>query len=374
MPVYLDNNATTPLRDAVKTAYAEALDIWGNPSSIHSLGQQAKAALDGARRQVADLFNVRAENVVFTSGGSESNTLALRGAMEATDARRLVISPVEHPSVIKMAHALAEEGNCLVSELLVNSDGIVNTGSLEGFLKKGDVGLVSVMYANNETGIIQPIGKISDLCLQYGVPLHVDAVQVAGKLPLDFPAMNIDLLSVSFHKMGGPKGLGALIINPKVAMHAVQIGGGQERNRRAGTENVPAIVAAGVAAEIAKEKLSSEYQQVEVLHDTLEKGLKTIANNIKIVGENVERVPTTTCFIAPSITAETALMALDIEGVCISSGSACSSGKIEPSHVLLACGYSKEEALSALRVSIGRQNTVKDINTFLAAFKKVYNK
>lgn len=372
MSIYLDNNATTPFREEVKQAYIEALEIWGNPSSIHRVGQQARTKLDEARRQVADLFNVRSEQVVFTSGGSEANMLALRGAIEASDERRLVISPTEHPSVLKMAKVLGEENLCLVSELLVDSDGVVNVGSLEAFLKKGDVALVSVMYANNETGIIQPIGKISDLCLQYGVPLHVDAVQAAGKLGLDFAAIHVDLLSVSFHKFGGPKGVGALIINPKVPMKAVQIGGGQERYRRAGTENVPAIAAAGVTAQYAQNLMAQEYQHMAVLHKQLEEGLKEISPDIVIVGEKAERMATTTCFIAPKMTAEMMMMALDIEGFCVSSGSACSSGKLEPSHVLRACGYTKEQALSALRVSIGRQNTEEDVYSFLATFKKMY--
>lgn len=374
MTVYLDNNATTPLREEVKDSYIDALDIWGNPSSIHKLGQQAKGVTDEARRKVADLFAVRSEQVIFTSGGSEANTLAIRGAMEGSGERRLIISPVEHPSVYKLAHALEEESNCIVSELLVDSDGVVNTGSLEAFLKKNDVGLVSIMYANNETGVIQPINKISDLCLQYGVSLHVDAVQVAGKIPLNFNELHIDLLSISMHKMGGPKGVGALIANSKIPMKSVQVGGGQERNRRAGTENVPAIIAAGVTAQEVQSKMHSELERIEELHSYLEIELQKISDDIEIVGKNSPRIPTTTCFITPSLTAETALMALDIAGICASSGSACSSGKIEPSHVLLACGYSKEQALSALRISIGRQNTLEDVNIFLGEFKKVYSK
>ena len=368
MHVYLDNNATTPLREEVKKAYINALDIWGNPSSIHMLGQQSKSAVDDARRKVASLFSVRSEQVIFTSGGSEANTLALCGAMEASGERRLVISPTEHPSVYNMAHSLANENKCILSELLVDSNGIINTPSLEAFLKKGDVALVSVMYANNETGIIQPIDKISDLCLQYGVPLHIDAVQAAGKIALDFNKLHVDLLSISFHKMGGPKGVGSLIVNSQIPMKPVQVGGGQERNRRAGTENIPAIVAAGVTAEEVQNKMQEEYESIAKLHLILEEGLKNISDKIIIVGEQAQRMATTTCFIDKNITAETSLMALDIEGICVSSGSACSSGKVEPS-----CGYSKDEALSALRVSIGRQNTAEDINTFLNTFKKIRN-
>ncbi len=369
--VYLDNNATTPLRDEVKKSYINALNIWGNPSSIHAKGQQAKSKVDEARRNVANLFNVRSEQIIFTSGGSEANALALRGVMEASDDRRLVISPIEHPSVYKMAKAMEEENICIVSELLVNSSGVVNIGSLEAFLKKNDVALVSVMYANNETGVIQPIGKISDLCLQYGVALHVDAVQVAGKIPLDFIKLNVDLLSVSFHKMGGPKGAGALIVNPKISMKAVQIGGGQERNRRAGTENVPAIIAAGTTANEVASKMDEEYKHITNLHNLLEVGLKDISTDITIVAEKSNRIATTTCFITKNLNAETALMALDIAGICVSSGSACSSGKVEPSYVLTSCGYTKEQALSALRISIAKQNTQEDINYFLNEFRKI---
>jgi cysteine desulfurase len=369
MTSYLDHNATSPLKGPVHAAFVAALGLYGNPSSTHGPGRDSRMALDGARRQVAGLVACRPEQVVFTSGGTEANNLALRGVMSLHRGERLLVSVVEHSCVLNTARALAAQQGVPVTPLAVDAAGRIDLPALEAELAKGNVGLVSVMHANNETGVVNPVAEVAALCRRFGVPYHVDAVQSGGKLPLNFPQLGASLLTLSFHKMGGPKGVGALVVDPKIDMNALFTGGGQERNRRAGTENLPGIVAAGVAAELSADL--SDLPRQAALRQRLEKGLKTLANDLTIVGETAERLPNTCNFITPGLDSETAVMALDIDGVAVSSGAACSSGRVEPSHVLMALGYSRAMATCGLRVSFGWSSTDTDVDNFLTAYGRL---
>lgn len=369
MSIYLDNAATTPLKNEVKAAVNQALEVYGNPSSVYQTGQAARFMVDEARRQVAALVNVRPEQVVFTASGTEAANMALRGVMATQPEAQLLTSLNEHDCVLNTAKALQQNHKvCFVG---VNSDGQIDLAEIESELKKGDVALVSLMLVNNETGVIHPIAQVAELCHRYGALCHTDAVQAPGHLPLNFESLGVDMLSISAHKFGGPKGVGALIVAGKPNMAALITGGAQERNRRAGTENTLGIAGMGVAAEVALREQDKAYKHCRTLQQQLEKGLKALANDIRIVAENVERAPHITQFITPGLNAEDAIIALDLKGVCVSQGSACSSGRQEPSHVLLAQGFNKSEASSGLRISTAYYNTKTEIDAFLQAFGEV---
>lgn len=370
MTVYLDNNATTPLKDGVKAAMAAALDVYGNPSSVHACGREARLLQDTARRNVAAMFGVRSEQVIFTSSGTEANNLVLRGFFSCPDnkTKKLVISAVEHNCVHKTALDLNRLENLPMHMVAVNKDGLVDLEDLKLTLSKGDVGLVSIMHANNETGVIQPLAEIVALCKEAGVRVHTDAVQTAGKLPLSFKEMGVDFMTISFHKLGGPKGVGAVIMKADIPMEAHMTGGSQERNRRAGTENVTGIAGAGACVEGWQTCVDQMQNQIGPLRDQLEKGLTRLANDIYIIGQTAPRVPNTTNVVVPGLVGEDAVMALDMAGFCVSTGSACSSGRVEPSRVILAHGIPSEEALCALRISLGWQTTQEDVEAFIAAF------
>ena len=371
--VYLDNSATTPLRPEAKEAMTAAMDVVGNPSSVHQFGQEAKFLLDDARRKVAALVNVRPEQIMFTAGGTEANVTALQGVMKAREGKRLITSPTEHDSIVNTAKAMKEDG-VDVYWLRVDEDGIIDLSHLESELEKGDVSLVSIMHANNETGAEQPVQVIAQLCHQYGAYYHCDAVQTVGLLKVDFAAMGIDLLTISAHKFGGPQGTGALVIGGNVEMEAIITGGAQERNRRAGTENMLGIVGMGAAAAAAVAELGEKASWIQAQREELEGELKRLANDIEIVSEGAERAPHITQFITPGLDGADAVIALDLEGVAISQGSACSSGRVEPSHVLMAQGYEDDEANSGLRVSWGWANKSEDRQKFMEAFKTVYKR
>ena len=354
---YLDHNATTPLREAARTAAVEALSQVGNASSVHAEGRAAHHLIDEARETVARFLGVRTNMVVFTSGGSEANNLALR----VKEARSLIVSAVEHPSVLAPARA---DGRPL-AEIPVDGDGIVDLDRLGDLLKAAEKpALVSVMLANNETGVVQPVKAVADLVHAHGGLLHVDVVQAAGRIPLRFMALGADLMTVSAHKLGGPQGAGALIADDRVRLDPLIKGGGQEFGRRAGTENVAAIAGFGAAiAEITEKPLPSGE-----LRDDLEKGLKAIAPDVRVFGADASRVPNTTCFALPGLDAQTALMGFDLAGVAVSSGSACSSGKVSRSHVLAAMGIADELASGAVRISLGWNTTTKDIEAAITAW------
>jgi len=375
--IYLDWNATAPLRPAARAAMLAALDQAGNPSSVHGEGRAARHLVETAREQVAALVGAEARNVVFTSGGTEANALALTPAIERPGDRapldRLLISAIEHPSV-RSGGRFAREA---VEDIPVTADGIVDLAALEQRLGElaaaGQRALVSIMHANNETGVIQPVAAAADLAHTAGGLLHVDAVQTAGRISCDIKALGADLVTVSGHKLGGPQGTGALI-KASEALHLADPlirGGGQERGSRAGTENVAAIVGFGAAAQAAFEALEAEDAQTATLRARLEAGLREIAADTVFFGAGAERLPNTTLFAVSGVKADTAVIALDLAGIAVSSGSACSSGKVQPSHVLAAMGFGPALAKSAIRVSLGYSTTEIEVDQCLGAWKKV---
>ncbi|MBL8908737.1 MAG: cysteine desulfurase [Rhizobiales bacterium] len=351
MRSYLDHNATSPLHPAARQAMLAAMTEGGNASSVHAEGCAARRTLDDARDAVAQALGALPGMVVFTSGGSEANNLALKGV----PGRRVLISAIEHPSVIEAARASGKT----VEVIPVNSAGLVDLAALEAALP-GSPALVSVMLANNETGIIQPVREVVALAARHGALVHCDAVQALGKIPVNFGLLGVDLLSLSAHKLGGPQGCGALVVRDAVALSPLIHGGAQELRRRAGTENVPAI--AGFAA-VLQEKL----QDINVLRDELE----SLLEGAVVIGKDVDRLPNTSCFARPGLLAETLLMAFDLDGIAVSSGSACSSGKVAQSHVLAAMGVAPEIAAGAIRVSLGWNTTREDIERFGAVWRRI---
>ncbi|MEA2991145.1 MAG: cysteine desulfurase [Alphaproteobacteria bacterium] len=373
--VYLDWNATAPLRPEARAAVIAALDCLGNPSSMHGEGREARRLIEEARERVGALVGTAAGNVTFTSGGTEANMLALSPALETAGTKapfdRLLVSAIEHPSVRAGGRFAAEA----VEEIPV-TQGVVDLTALEHRLavlkREGRRVLVSIMAANNETGVVQPICEAARIVHQAGGLLHVDSVQAAGRIPCDINKLDADLLTVSGHKLGGPQGAGALIRRDQNLHPAVLLkGGGQERGLRAGTENVAAIAGFGAAALAAGWALTADAPRLMGLRQRLEAGLKAASPEAVIFGTEVERVPNTTLFAVPGIKAETAVIALDLDGVAVSSGAACSSGKVQPSHVLAAMGVSPDLARGGVRVSLGWTTTESDIDRLLGAWIKV---
>ena len=344
---YLDHAATTPVRPEVVVAMAEAMADPGNPSSLHGAGRRARAMVERARRRLADRLAVASDRVVFTSGGTEANHLALLGI-----GGTVLVSAVEHASVLE---AVPD-----APRIPVDPDGRVDLAALSEMLSRHRPALVAVMLANNETGVVQPIAEMSRLTRQSGALLHCDAVQAFGKLPISLAGLGADLLTVSAHKLGGPSGVGALILREGLELHPLQRGGGQERRLRAGTENLPGIVGFGTALDHA-----TDWLQLGYWRDRLEAGALALDPEVRVVGAAVERLPNVTCLLTPASAAETQLMALDLAGVAVSSGAACSSGKVGPSHVLAAMGLPPDLARCAIRVSLGWSSTAADIQRFL---------
>ena len=358
-PVYLDCNATAPLRPEAAAAMAGALSLTGNPSSVHSFGRAARQCLEAAREAVAALVGVAPAQVIFTSGGTEANNLALSG----TGRRRLLVSAGEHDSVLQAA-AGAEV-------IPLQTDGRLDLAALERQLGQSDEpALVSVMLANNETGVIQPLADVADLARQNGALLHCDAVQAAGKSPLDAAALGADMVSLSAHKLGGPQGIGALVLAPGLELASAQRGGGQERGRRAGTENLPGAAGFGAAATAVRDL--SQMAELAALRDGMEQALQDIAPSIRVYGQGVPRLPNTSCFGLAGMSSETQVMALDLAGVAVSAGSACSSGKVRPSHVLTAMGATVAEAGAAIRVSLGWHSEPADVERMIEAWRAHY--
>lgn len=351
MRTYLDHNATAPLRPAAKAAMLAAMALCGNASSVHAEGRAARQMLDDAREQVARAVGVIAPMVVFTSGGSEANNLALKGA----PAERLIVSAVEHPSVLEAAKASGKP----VEVIPVDGNGVIDLGQLEKMLP-GPRALVSVMLANNETGVLQPIREAVALAQVHGALVHTDAVQALAKGPVNFGLLGVDLMTLSAHKLGGPLGAGALVVRDGLALEPLVHGGGQELRRRAGTENLVALAGFGA---VANEKMN----EIGALRDRLESSLEGAV----VFGAGVTRLPNTTCFAMPGLNAETLLMAFDLEGIALSSGSACSSGKVAKSHVLAAMGVVPDLARAAIRVSLGWDTTPDHIDCFTAAWRKI---
>lgn len=349
----------------------DLLSVAGNPSSVHAEGRRARAAVEVGRGQVGRLVGARAEDVIFTGGGSEANATALRpGALLARcrePVLRLVVGATEHPSVLR-GHGFAAAA---VEPVGVGGDGLLDLDDLRGRLRTGPPALVSVQMANSETGVLQPLAEIAGLVREAGAAFHADAVQAAGRVPIDVAALGIDALSLSAHKLGGPAGVGALVVAPQGAGPDLPLlrGGGQERGRRAGTEDVPGCAGFGIAAEVAGAALAAEAGRLGALRDQAERGIRAIAPDAVIFGEGAPRLPNTLCFALPGLAAETALIALDLAGIAASSGSACSSGKVGRSHVLAAMGVQEGVARGALRLSLGWSSTADDVVRFLAAFE-----
>ena len=369
--VYLDFNASAPLRSETRSAVAGALELCGNPSSVHAEGRAARRIVETAREQVAALVGAEPRNVVFTSGGTEANMLALSPASGAGEPRdRLLISAIEHPSVLAGGRFPAEA----VERVPATADGRIDLAALQAALAKGDIHrpLVSLMLANNETGVMQPVSEAACRVHDAGGLLHVDAVQAAGRMACDINALGADFLMISAHKIGAPKGVGALIKREDaLQLDPLVTGGGQERGARGGTENVAGIGGFGAAAAAAKQELSEASARMAALRDQLESGLRATSPDVLIFGADSPRLPNTTLFSVPGLKAETAVIAFDLEGVAVSSGAACSSGKVQPSHVLAAMGVSPDLARGAVRVSLGPTTTESEINRFLEAWNKV---
>jgi cysteine desulfurase len=367
--VYLDWNATTPLRPQARAAMAAAWDLPGNPSSVHAEGRQARRVVEDARAAVAGAIGADPRNVVFTSGGTEANMLALAPGLvrpRGQPVGRLIVSAVEHPSVLAGGRFAADQ----VQVLGVDRNGIVDSKALEALLADGPPALVSVMLANNESGALQPITEIAGLVHQSGGLLHVDAVQALGKIAFDINNLDADLVTLSAHKIGGPKGIGALILAAGVAGLQPDLrGGGQELGRRAGTENVAGIAGFGAAVQAARDALD-RMEKVARLRHRLEEGLRQTSGGV-IFAQDVPRLPNTTLFGVPGLRAETAVIGFDLEGIAVSSGSACSSGKVQPSHVLEAMGYGPDLTRAAVRLSLGWSTTEADVDRCLEAWRKL---
>src|SRR5437879_2408663 len=367
--VYLDWNATALLRPAAREAACAAMDVCGNPSSVHGEGRAARRLMEDARGHVAALVNADPRNVIFTSGGTEANALALAPGVGRD---RLLVSAIEHPSVLSGGRFAAED----VEKAAVAPDGTVDLVALEQrleMLARQDCrAMVSVMAANNETGVIQPVRETAEIVHRHGGLLHVDAVQAAGRMPLDITALGADLMTLSAHKLGSLKGAGALIKRDEgIHIESLIRGGGQERGARAGTENVAAIAAFGAAAEAAKADLTAGVLHMIGLRDRLETLLCDISPEAVIFGANADRLPNTTLVAVPGGKAETLVIAFDLEGIAVSSGSACSSGKVAPSHVLAAMGIGSELARGAIRISLGATTTETDIDRLLQVWQKL---
>lgn len=367
---YLDWNATTPLRGEARAAMAATFDTFGNPSSVHSEGRAARALMEEARAAVAAAVGADARNVVFTSGGTEANTLALAPGLRKAGgepALRLIVSAIEHPSVLAGGRFAPGE----TTVLPVRPSGVVDLDALAALLEASPPALVSVMLANNETGAIQPIPEVAALVHEAGGLLHVDAVQALGKMTFNINELKADVISVSGHKVGGPKGVGALVLADGIGgLTPLLRGGGQEQGRRAGTENLTGIVGFGAAVKAAMAALPNAAVRMQTLQRRLESGLRA-ASDVVIFSDGVPRLPNTTLVAAPHLKAETAVIGFDLEGIAVSSGSACSSGKVQPSHVLQAMDADPALTAGAIRLSLGWETTEADIDRCLEAWRKL---
>jgi cysteine desulfurase len=368
--VYLDWNATTPLRPEAREAMAAAWDLPGNPSSVHAEGRKARRLVEDARAVVAAALGALPRNLVFTSGGTEANALALTPGLRlksGAPVQRLVVSAIEHASVLAGGRFPAEA----IVTVGVSGSGLVHLDRLRETLAGGPPALVSVMLANNETGAVQPIAEVAEIVHAAGCVLHVDAIQAFGKIPFDINVLSADLATVSAHKIGGPKGVGALVwIEGVQGLEPLLRGGGQERGHRAGTENVAGIAGFGAAVKAAMGVLEKDAIRLGSLRNRLETGLRQTPG-VLIFSQDVLRLPNTTLFTVPGLRAETAVIGFDLAGVAVSSGSACSSGKVQPSHVLEAMGFGRELAQGGVRLSLGWSTSDADIDRCLEAWRKL---
>ncbi len=375
--IYLDHNATTPLHPAVLEAMLPYFGAeFGNPSSAHHFGQRARQAIEGAREAVAALIGARSSEIVFTSGGSEADNAAIFGVIggvvghalrtsrkSVSAPPHLITSTIEHDAVLKACRALESRGGS-VTYVPVGRDGIVSPDAIRSAIRP-ETALISVMRANNEIGTLQPIAEIGRIATEAGIPFHTDAVQAAGKIPVDVNRLGVSLLSLSAHKFGGPKGAGALFVRKGVAIDPLLYGGQNERGRRAGTENVAAIVGLGKACEIVRSDLAEASAHVTELRDRLESGLLARIPGARVNGDPARRAPNTSSLLLPGVESESLIIALDLAGLACSAGAACSSGAVDPSHVLTAIGLTPAEARASVRLSLGRTNTREEIDRAL---------
>ena len=365
-PIYLDYNATAPIREEVIALVVEIMATVGNASSVHQAGRKARARVDKARQQDADLIGAPAKNVIFTSGGTEADNLALRGF----GPRHLIVSGIEHGAIL--APALLLDRDAAIVD--VDADGRVDLDALDAALAASTTpALVSLMLANNETGVIQPVAEAAQIAHAHNALLHCDAIQGAGKMTVDINELGADLLSLSAHKIGGPQGVGALVMREDRTVMAQMVGGGQEMGRRSGTENVAGIAGFGEAARLVAGELT-EFAKLAKLRDAMEGRLAQIAPARRVIGADVDRVPNTSCVTMPGVRSDTQVMALDLTGIAVSAGSACSSGKVAASHVLDAMGMEMDEAMTAIRISLGRNTTSAEIERFLIAWAEIYRR
>ena len=367
---YMDHNATAPVRPEAAAAVARALTMTGNPSSVHNEGRAAHAVIEEARINVANLINAKPEEVIFTSGGTEAANLALHLAATSLGAERLIISAIEHDCI----RASAAASGLPVNVIPVLSSGVIDLEALERLLLLPGKALVAVMAANNETGVVQHVDKVAEIVRSHGALFLCDTIQAVGRLHVDFRALNADMLLISAHKIGGPQGVGALVLRDGLPFDPMVRGGGQEKRRRAGTENVPGIAGFGEAARLAAEPHDAELQRIKGLRDELESKLREVTPDVVIFGHDAERLPNTSLFAARGLDASTLLMALDLDGFAVSSGSACSSGKVARSHVLAAMGVDDELAKAAIRVSFGVENTAEEIDRLVASWARIYQR
>ncbi|HYK11110.1 MAG TPA: cysteine desulfurase family protein [Gemmatimonadales bacterium] len=376
--VYLDHAATTPVRPEVLEAMLPYLGVeaFGNPSSAHRVGRAARAGVEEAKRRVAEALHVEPNQVIFTSGGTEADNLAIIGsALAAKDHGkpfRVAVAATEHKAILAAAHAVKHLGGDEII-LPVDSDGIVDDDAVEDALRQG-VALVSVMWVNNEVGTVQPIAKLAARCREAGVAFHSDAVQAFGKIPVNLADVPVTFLTISGHKIGAPKGIGALIVRDRHALEAIIHGGGQQFGIRPGTENVPGIVALGRAAELAAKEQATTGARVAKLRDDLEARFLAVVPDAVVNGRNAPRAPQTVSFSIPGADGEALLMHLDMAGIACSGGSACSTGSVDPSHVLTAMGIAKDMGSAALRFSLGRESTSEDVDALIEAMPKVVAK
>ena len=371
--VYLDHNASTPVHPEVM---AEMLpyfgDVYGNPSSVHGFGREARAAVDVARERVAGFLRVRPDELVFTSGGTESDNFGLKGLALARGSGHLITSTVEHHAVLRSAQALEAHGFA-VTYLPVDQTGMVDPDDVRRALRPDTIA-ISIMHANSEVGTIQPASAIGAIAREAGVPFHVDAVQTFGKVPIDLEAMNIDALSFSSHKIYGPKGIAGLYIRRGTKMVSIQHGGEHERRRRAGTENVPGIVGLGKAVEIRGRDMKAEAARVTALRDRMWEGIRARVAEVRLNGHPTERLPGTANICYRNVESESIVLGLDLKGIAVSAGSACTAGSVEPSHVLVAMGVPLDWAMGAVRSSLGRSTTAEDVDYVVDAVVEVVGK
>lgn len=364
--IYMDYNATAPVKKAVIDAMVDAMASVGNASSVHASGRNARKIIEEARAKVAALVNARPRDIVFTSGGTEANNAVIKG----TGAASLIISNIEHDSIL----AAAKGTDVPKFSIDVDESGVVCLDHLRKILMDAPKpALISIMMANNEIGTLQPIKEAAIIAREFDAIIHSDGVQACGKVEIDFNDLDVDYLTLSAHKMGGPQGMGAIIMKPTAPLKALIEGGGQELGRRSGTENTSAIAGYGIAALEAFDDIATN-EAIKSLRDRLEAGIRAIGNDIIIVGSGADRTPNTSCIILPGISGETQVMHFDLSGISLSSGSACSSGKVKTSHVLTALGMDETLANSSIRVSIGAKTTQEDIDHFLHVYRELYQR